>query len=172
MNIRSVPARLFGVLLLMLGAGSANAALIGFTLEGTVASAAPANPFGLSVNDIITASGVYDDTTIDINGDIDFSTGTNNMEIQVGSYNFTDADDALGGGTMTLSGGSFVGLSYLAGTLPGFNSTVSTFASLDGTIGGSWDVNSFQTTVVPVPAAVWLFGSGLLGLVGIARRRH
>ncbi len=28
---------------------------------------------------------------------------------------------------------------------------------------------SIQT--VPVPAAVWLFGSGLLGLVGIARRR-
>jgi len=27
------------------------------------------------------------------------------------------------------------------------------------------------TTVIPVPAAVWLFGSGLLGLVGIARRR-
>jgi hypothetical protein len=25
---------------------------------------------------------------------------------------------------------------------------------------------------VPVPAAVWLFGSGLLGLVGVARRRH
>jgi len=25
--------------------------------------------------------------------------------------------------------------------------------------------------VVPVPAAVWLFGSGLLGLVGIARRK-
>jgi len=27
------------------------------------------------------------------------------------------------------------------------------------------------TAAVPVPAAVWLFGSGLLGLVGIARRR-
>lgn len=26
-------------------------------------------------------------------------------------------------------------------------------------------------TAVPVPAAVWLFGSGLLGLVGIARRK-
>ena len=26
-------------------------------------------------------------------------------------------------------------------------------------------------TVVPVPAAVWLFGSGLLGLVGVARRK-
>lgn len=27
-------------------------------------------------------------------------------------------------------------------------------------------------SIVPVPAAVWLFGSGLLGLVGIARRRN
>jgi len=28
------------------------------------------------------------------------------------------------------------------------------------------------SVVVPVPAAVWLFGSGLLGLVGIARRKQ
>jgi len=26
--------------------------------------------------------------------------------------------------------------------------------------------------IVPVPAAVWLFGSGLLGLIGIARRKE
>lgn len=30
---------------------------------------------------------------------------------------------------------------------------------------------SFTPTAVPVPAAVWLFGSGLLGLVGVARRK-
>ena len=30
---------------------------------------------------------------------------------------------------------------------------------------------TFETTVVPVPAAVWLFGSGLLGLIGVARRK-
>ncbi|MCW8923409.1 MAG: VPLPA-CTERM sorting domain-containing protein [Gammaproteobacteria bacterium] len=30
---------------------------------------------------------------------------------------------------------------------------------------------SFDTNPVPVPAAVWLFGSGLLGLVGVARRK-
>ena len=30
---------------------------------------------------------------------------------------------------------------------------------------------SVEFTVVPVPAAVWLFGSGLLGLVGMARRK-
>jgi hypothetical protein len=33
------------------------------------------------------------------------------------------------------------------------------------------DSFTVATSVVPVPAAVWLFGSGLLGLVGIARRK-
>lgn len=37
---------------------------------------------------------------------------------------------------------------------------------------GIEDIGSLTTTVVPVPAAVWLFGSGLLGLVGVARRRE
>jgi hypothetical protein len=31
---------------------------------------------------------------------------------------------------------------------------------------------SHDLSTVPVPAAVWLFGSGLLGLVGVARRRR
>ncbi|MDH5513939.1 MAG: VPLPA-CTERM sorting domain-containing protein [Gammaproteobacteria bacterium] len=30
----------------------------------------------------------------------------------------------------------------------------------------------YAPTPVPVPAAVWLFGSGLLGLVGVARRKN
>lgn len=28
-----------------------------------------------------------------------------------------------------------------------------------------------QVNVVPIPAAIWLFGSGLLGLIGLARRK-
>ncbi len=32
-------------------------------------------------------------------------------------------------------------------------------------------VGAINYTVVPVPAAVWLFGSGLIGLVGVARRK-
>jgi hypothetical protein len=51
---------------------------------------------------------------------------------------------------------------------------------VDGEIGTPpdewWGVEGVATTatatVVPVPAAVWLFGSGLLGLVGIAKRRR
>ena len=37
--------------------------------------------------------------------------------------------------------------------------------------GGSLFWDDISVTAVPVPAAVWLFGSGLLGLVGVARRR-
>ena len=38
----------------------------------------------------------------------------------------------------------------------------------------SWGLDNVRVDVaaVPVPAAVWLFGSGLLGLIGIARRRN
>jgi len=36
---------------------------------------------------------------------------------------------------------------------------------------GKFDNVSVTATVVPVPPAVWLFGSGLIGLVGIARRK-
>jgi len=35
----------------------------------------------------------------------------------------------------------------------------------------AWAVRDGDVGVVPVPAAVWLFGSGLLGLVGMARRK-
>jgi hypothetical protein len=32
-------------------------------------------------------------------------------------------------------------------------------------------INTLEVTAVPVPAAVWLFGTGLMGLVGVARRK-
>jgi hypothetical protein len=35
----------------------------------------------------------------------------------------------------------------------------------------SLTVTGYTVAPIPVPAAVWLFGSGLLGLVGVARRR-
>jgi hypothetical protein len=55
------------------------------------------------------------------------------------------------------------------------------FEGITGTgLTGTWDARVFDGkalstinayAVVPVPAAVWLFGSGLLGLVGIAKRK-
>jgi len=37
-------------------------------------------------------------------------------------------------------------------------------------VAGSGDCSSTSVSAVPVPAAAWLFGSGLIGLVGMARR--
>ena len=50
------------------------------------------------------------------------------------------------------------GYGMLDGAFPGFNANFD-FVTAD------------NTSVIPVPAAVWLFGSGLLGLVGVARRK-
>jgi hypothetical protein len=42
---------------------------------------------------------------------------------------------------------------------------------VDGAFPGM-SANFTPNTPIPVPAAAWLFGSGLLGLVGVARRRN
>ena len=44
-------------------------------------------------------------------------------------------------------------------------------ASGFGGVGYTLHLEGTVSSVVPVPAAVWLFGSGLLGLVGVARRK-
>ncbi len=37
---------------------------------------------------------------------------------------------------------------------------------------GKYKTTGLAVTSVPVPAAAWLFGSGLIGLLGVARRKH
>jgi hypothetical protein len=39
---------------------------------------------------------------------------------------------------------------------------------------GSFQLNSINISAldIPIPSALWLFGSGLLGLIGIARRKN
>jgi hypothetical protein len=47
-------------------------------------------------------------------------------------------------------------------------------AGLQGLADESWGLDNVmvQVTPVPLPAAVWLFGSGLIGLLGFAKRRR
>lgn len=73
-----------------------------------------------------------------------------------GTYNITLLiDDSLIGQTLQF----------------GFNSTVTGTGSTPFTPSGVF-YDNIDMTVIPVPAAVWLFGSGLLGLVGVARRKR
>jgi len=56
------------------------------------------------------------------------------------------------------------------------SSAIVNFYIKDGTNGDlAWDntggISLNVGSLVPIPATVWLFGSGLLGLIGIARRR-
>ena len=44
--------------------------------------------------------------------------------------------------------------------------------SLQSVNGSVISTDIVNTAVVPVPAAVWLFGSGLLGMIAVARRRR
>ena len=56
-------------------------------------------------------------------------------------------------------------------TLDGDGDGIPGITLIDGPwVGFSHAVNG-TLTAVPVPAAVWLFGSGLIGLVGLARRK-
>ena len=55
----------------------------------------------------------------------------------------------------------------------------SAYLLMDGVSSGSWIFDGYKAlshlsvyaNPVPVPAAVWLFASGLIGLVGVARKR-
>ncbi len=91
-----------------------------------------------------------------------------------------NVDSVIGSLDISLASGTDLLSSWLLADL----TTLGTVHALEFSLSGS-DVGSFGlntpayfaiddlTTVsaVPVPAAVWLFGSGLIGLVSIARRR-
>ncbi len=169
-------------LLLMFSLNSANAALVNYVITGDIVSGddyAP-NVFGLTSGDTITATGTFDDSVLVAgSGVIDFSMGSGNtMTINVGTETFTAANDIdYGSGTgpsIELSSLSLYDFDFLAyagtnGATVDFSSFFTTFDDFDQMF-GDWRT-TVEITAVPVPAAVWLFGSGLLALAGVARRK-
>jgi len=170
--------------LLLLYAGGANSALVDFTLVGEVTIADTGNGFGLAVSDVITVNGTFDDGALSGTGDeyVSFAAGSgNSLSFDAGSVSFTQVDDVdyvTGlGPNLNFFNGAFSGFDFLAefGLTGSFSSVDLLFDAGDDSfytayITGTW--TSYTVSAVPVPAAVWLFGSGLLGLVGVARRRR
>jgi len=167
--------------LLFVWAGGAQASLVNFTFSGTV-DGSFGSPYGLTVGSIITASGVFDNTAMSSSPyavNFDQSHSGNTLTITAGSLtlNQTQDDFYASGGSPRLefnSLGGLIGFSF--NSLP-FSSGALAFYVEDPNINsatGSWNAASFTMTpvaAVPVPAAIWLLGSGLLGLAGVARRR-
>jgi hypothetical protein len=107
---------------------------------------------------------------------------------------FLSGTGTIDNGTSSLTGlfvGSFFGLEGLQ-AIGRLNFTLGTgtvtMSLMDSVVSGGWSAwdgitdpfdftNTYiGTTInpinpVPVPAALWLFGSGLIGLMGVARRR-
>ena len=97
-----------------------------------------------------------------------------------GNYMFYFDADVLGVWSFKIEFELLTGYSFSPqdqGTDDTVDSDADPFSGLTGTIYTCFqcideyvDAGMYRT-VVPVPAAVWLFGSGLLGLIGIARRK-
>ena len=159
-----------------LGLGSAQAALMNFTLTGDV-SYADSNLFNLVGGDSVTVVGTFDDSVLSGGtGSVSFAGTGNTFVVTAGDATFTETDDVSGGvyPRLDLTAYAFEDFWFLfdVGTGGYFDSGLGYFDGDDGDFGivtGTWV--DFSMSPVPVPAAAWLLGSGLLGLVGIARRK-
>jgi hypothetical protein len=109
-----------------------------------------------------TASHLPTPYTIDMtNGNVD---GAGSFNLQI------NQNDGWGAGTETISFGL---------TATGSNTWASAASVLTANAKGNMVVAHVGLTpgtntgfaTVPIPAAAWLFGSGLIGLIGVARRR-
>ncbi len=118
-----------------------------------------------------------------LGSDPDFTRDDNSMVADTRNRVEVQPDSLVGaafGDFGGLSGPATVSsLSFIANA--GGDAVFSLGASTSGSVGGFLSAGSFgeqfpvfsgaTVSIVPVPAAVWLFGSGLVGLIGIARRR-
>ena len=105
---------------------------------------------------------------------IDNSTKISGTGVYEGFTTGTDSnvDPVTGATSLTLNGQNLAFCPVcqaFTGTLVSVGNVGAAWGAFDGTPYSA--VYNIAVTAVPVPAAVWLFGSGLLGLVGVARRR-
>jgi hypothetical protein len=154
----------------LVGAGNVAAATIPLTFnQGTA-----------SFTTTVSTSGTFTDYyTFSLGGPTLIGANITNVVIQsvasfssIGAFQasiFSGTDtNALGSPLLNLSG-TFPTLSLQNGSLAGGSYTLRVMGSVSGT--GAFYTGAIVTSPVPVPAAVWLMGSALLGLVGISRRR-
>ncbi|WP_200821237.1 VPLPA-CTERM sorting domain-containing protein [Oceanicoccus sp. KOV_DT_Chl] len=169
-------------------AAQANAAV--FNVTGTLSGATNAqativfNPAAPAlVGTFDDSDGSFSFSVEDYDMDIIIAPGLNAL-VELSAITVTgDGAGQIGGAaTVDNCSGSFeAAVCPGVGTPPTSNTYTYSFDGSVGTItndinggfsgGGNTLTYSFETSEVPVPAAAWLFGSALVGLAGIGRKR-
>lgn len=168
------------------------------TVQGIVEVADTNNPFGLSVGDIVTAVGSYDDSGVSAVGASSLAFDSEpsfSLTITLGNFTFEASDDDdFGSGfpRFQFSDGALTGIEFERDgfAFGGFTDlTLGEFAGqtlwfLEDNVGavevlleGTWDFDNAVTVpddvvvVVSEPGALLLFATGFMGLLGVSRRR-
>ena len=174
-------ATLASALVLSAAAGSASAAVINVSASftGTMTGAAVGTQTG-------TGTGTYDDSTGILTLDTAYTINAvaygvlpvqqNQTALTVANFNTNIAT------TTIYTCQTLPGYSDLCGNVPlnaptnssitsgNYLSFVSSASNSGANVITTWTITP-EVSEVPVPAAAWLFGSALLGLTGVSRRR-
>jgi hypothetical protein len=138
----------------------------------------------LSLTDAVKGTVTYDDAMVTVTGDTVI--GLESLALQIGALTFNEADDIdYGFGPFpdaeffdgTLNGiGFFTDYMDASGNFVwGLDVISNKFEFIDyntGLVVANGTINLDSTlSSVPLPPAAWLFGTGIIGLVAVARRR-
>ena len=138
-----------------------NAGIVGFDFVGGGTAAMYTSPDDLSSSES-PQFGVHAAPSGDITG------GVMTLDLSAWSGGFSGEQFSQGGST---SGNMVISnLTALGGGAYSFEAAWVYWAPINLGVDYNWTLTGVAT-VVPVPAAAWLLGSGLVGLVGVARRR-
>jgi hypothetical protein len=170
-------------MIILLATGSASAALVNYDFSGTISNLGYQMGTGyvpplFTIGDTFLAHLTFDDVTHAVTS-MNYTIGTGgtaltrtltDLTTYASSATETNGLFAYGTSTSTLTdnwsvqyGPNGNNFSNLLGTDPysyNFNASITTAVR-----------NGINVTPTPIPAAAWLLGSGLLGLVGIRRRK-
>lgn len=166
------PNKILGILILGLASASANAASVYWQpTDGDVNySYTTVAGYSLAMFDVDDFDSLQASPLV-----LNTGTGIDTIDIVINGANYDAISSVTGNSTTLFNDNQFVialtdGLNWFEPTswyeiAPGSNAYDISFSN-----GSVLSIDAVPT-VVPVPAAVWLFGSGLLGLIGIARRK-
>lgn len=134
----------------------------GATTDGTVTAAIYSdNGSGIPVSELFSQQFLLDNPSISNNT----WDGAFGLSWSLGAGTYWLAFEVRSGDT---------GAGWMPGGPEGAPNPLPDYAHWNGSLWISQDSSvayGMRINAVPIPAAVWLFGSGLLGLIGIARRR-